>query len=212
LRWHKRLTLIASAIVAASSAHAVILTPDVFTALPGTLGPGGTVIEDVLQPFSFSAYGGTVSGQVQSRVVRKGDGTLLFAWRMFNDANSSGNIQDLRLVNFVTSVYDADWDNPSLGDMAPTRALLFSMPGGFVNFNFNQASNPGGLIPRESSKFFYLNTNETKYAQVGQYDLANLGQTEISVLYSTFAPVPEPATLAVLGIGILALARRKKRS
>ena len=210
----QRLTLAAIAVAAVTTAHAVILNPDVYTSLPGTLGPGGTVVEDVLQPFSFSAYGGTVSGQVQNRVVRKGDGTYLFAWRVLNDANSSGNIADLRLGGFLTSVYDGDWDNPSIGDTAPTRAKLFSQPGGFVNFNFYNADNIGGIAPRDSSKFFYLNTDATSYGQVAIYDLTNFWQTEISGTFSTFAPttVPEPASFAVLGFGIFALARRKRNS
>lgn len=207
----QRLTIAVLAAFAATSANAVILVPGVWTALPGTQSPGGTVVEDDLQPFSFSAYGGTVSGQVQNRVVLKGDGTYLFAWRVFSDANSAGNIADLRLGNFITTMYDADWDNPSLGDTPPTQALLFNQPGGFVNFNFLDNAGGGGLEPRLSSKFFYINTDATSYARVGSYDLTNVGQTEISGQYSTFVPVPEPMSLTALGLGILALARRKKR-
>ena len=128
-----RLTIASLAVIVTASANAVILAPDVFTALPGTLTPGGTVVEDVLQSFSFAANGGTMSGTVQNRVVRKADNTYFFAWRIFNDANSSGPVQDLRLIGFNTSVYDGDWDPSSPGTISPTRAILFSIPGGFVN-------------------------------------------------------------------------------
>ena len=207
-----KITFATASLVAASAANAVILTPGAFTDLPGTVTPGGTVIEDVDQSFSFAAYGGTVSGFVQNRVVRKGDGTLFFAWRMFNDAASSGNIQDLRLGNFISSVYDGDWDPSSPGDISPPKAFLFNGTGGDVNFNFNKTTFPGGVAPGQSSNFFYLNTGATLYGQVAQYDLTNMGQTEISGEYATFAPVPEPATFAVVGIGILALTRRKRKS
>ncbi len=207
-----RLTFAAFVAVVASSANAVILVPDVFTALPGTLTPGGTIVEDVLQPFSFAANGGTMTGTVQNRVVRKADNTYFFAWRIFNDANSSGPVQDLRLGGFITSVYDGDWDPSSPGTISPTQAILFSFPGGFVNFNFNEATNPGGVTAGNSSKMFYLDTNATAYGQVAGYDLTNIGQTAASGAFSTFAPVPEPASLAILGMGILALARRKRKN
>jgi hypothetical protein len=195
---------------AAVASQAVILTPDVYTDLPGITTIPGTVIADVVKPFSFSAYGGTVSGSVQSRVTRKDNGTLLFEWRMISDDNSSGAIQDLRLGGFLTSVYDADWESAGLGDTNPTRGLLFSAPGGFVNFNFNQATNPGGVLPGHSSFFFFLDTDATEFGEVALYDLTNLGQSEISGPYSTFAPVPEPATLAVLSVGALALIRKRR--
>ncbi|MEI7984916.1 MAG: PEP-CTERM sorting domain-containing protein [Armatimonadota bacterium] len=207
-----RLTIASLAVIVTASANAVILTPDVFTALPGTLTPGGTVVEDVLQSFSFAANGGTMSGTVQNRVVRKADNTYFFAWRIFNDANSSGPVQDLRLAGFNTSVYDGDWDPSSPGTISPTQAILFSFPGGFVNFNFNEATNPGGVTAGNSSKMFYLDTNATAYGQVAAYDLTNIGQSSASGIYSTFAPVPEPASLAILGIGVLALVRRKKKN
>ena len=162
------------------------------------------------KPFSFPAYGGTVSGSVQSRVTQKSDGTLLFEWRLLNDANSAGAIQDLRLGGFLTAIYDGDWESAGLGDTNPTRGLLFSGPGGYVNFNFNQETNPGGVPPGHESFFFFLNTNATAFGEVALYDLTNLGQTETSGAFSTFAPVPEPASLAALGLGAVALIRRRR--
>jgi hypothetical protein len=203
--------LCGAAVAFASLSQAVPLVPDAYTALPGIPTIPGTVVQDVISPFSFSAYGGTVSGSVQNRVTLKGDGTYLFEWRVFNDANSAGPIQDLRLVNFVVPAYDGDWESAGLGDTHPTQAYLFGSPHvGDVNFNFSQ---PTGayLGAGHSSFFFYLNTTATTYGLVAEYDLTNVGQSQISSLYSTFAPVvPEPASLTMLGLGALALIRRRK--
>ena len=191
--------------------QAVILIPDTWVDLPGTAGPAGTIIEDDVVGFSFSAYGGTVSGSVQNRVVRRGDGTLVFAWRLFNDADSAGVIQDLRLGNFLLPVYDSDWSNTGLGDEGPRRAHLFSGNEGLINYNFIDVTGAPGLRPGLSSKFIFILSDATEYDRSALYDLTNDGQTEISDVYTTFAPVPEPATIAVLGLGAAALMRRRRR-
>jgi hypothetical protein len=207
-----RLSATISVALFAVAAHAVVLTPGVWTALPGTAGPGGTAIEDDVVSFSFAAYAGTVSGSVQNRVVQRGDGTLVFYWRVFNDANSAGPIQDFRLGNFILPLYDADWSNTGLGDVGPNDALLFNGSGGFVNFNFNTIGAGDGLLPGQSSKFFFIDSSFTQYARTAAYDLTNIGQTDNSDVYSTFAPVPEPATVLALALGAGALLARRRRS
>jgi hypothetical protein len=87
----------------------------------------GNVVEDQLVPFSFAAYGGTVSGQVQVRVVSAVDNTCDFYWRVFNDANSSGLIGNFRVGEFYTSIYKADYRIDGLGDVAP-EIIEFQFP------------------------------------------------------------------------------------
>ena len=210
----KRVSLCVLSAVTVGAAHAVPLIPDTWTPLPGISTIPGTVMQDVLTPFSFSADGGTISGEVQNRVTLKSDGTYLFEWRVFNDASSAGAIQDLRLGNFITDAYDGNWESAGLGDVNPTQAYLFSGGAGDVNFNFSQPTGASSLAPGLSSFFFYLNTDATHYAKTALYDLTNVGQSQISGEFNTFAPAatPEPASMGALGVGIIALCRRRKRS
>jgi hypothetical protein len=204
----------ATAAALATPAQAVTLVQGSDTALPGTTAAAepqlaGVIIEDWLQPFSYAAYGGTVSGNVQSRVVRSsGDGTLDFYWRVLVDEQAAGPVASLRLGHFVAPEYDANWRIDGLGSEAPYAAHLFDASTGFVNFKFH------AVQPGESSNFVFFDSSATAYAKTAIYDLTALGTEGISTSYQTFAPaVPEPASYTMLALGLAAfgLAMRRQR-
>ena len=203
----------------AGSAQAVVLAPGATLSLPGTTvaadpALAGVVQVDDIVPFSFAANGGTISGDVQVRVVRSSvDNTLDFYWRIFNDASSSGPIGSFRIGDFATDVYDANWRIDGLGSVAPISATRFTGTfDSFVNFNFGNQ-----LAPGMQSRFVFLDTDAVSYARGAIYDVTNVGQTQISGLFSMYGPtaaVPEPASVVLLliALGSLAWIARRRPS
>jgi len=172
----------------------------------------GTVLQDVLTPFSFSG----VSGTVQNRVVREtGTGTLDFYWKVDVTGSDTGaGVSAFRLADFgYSNINDADWRIDGLGTVGADTARLFNVannPTGDINFLYGN-----GIALNQSSKFFFLHTNATEYSLSATYDLLTTGAQHLSGSFSTFAPapVPEASTFAMLGLGLLGvgLMRRSRR-
>ena len=217
---------VAAALAAPSLAQADVLlegaTVALLTGTSSAVEPhlAGAIVEDRTDAFSFSSTHGTVSGSIQSRVVRAVDGTVDFYWRVFSDAGSADDLGSFRLGQLFTSEYRVNWRNDGLGDKAPVNAHRFTgAMSGDINFNFQRLNDAGGLTglgAGQSSYFMFLDTDATAYDFSGLMDVADMNHTHISGLFSTFAPtvgaVPEPGSpaLAGLALGLLPLRRRRR--
>ena len=214
----------ALAMLAHAPAQAVALTEPVApsnfadTALPGTTVAArpelaGTVLEDVITPFSFLG----ITGTVQNRVVREtASGTLDFIWKINVDSVDTGGqgVRAFRLIGFGhDNIVDADWRIDGQGSVSPDTARLFReavQPTGAVNFLFDTGVNSG-----QQSNFFFLHTSATSYSQSASFDLLGGAGLGLSPVFSTFAPaVPEPGSfaLAVAGLAVAGLVVRRRQA
>lgn len=225
---HFRFAIACAALSSAVSAFAVPLTGPFHTALPGTTAAArpelaGTVLVDRITPFSYTRplIGGTISGTIQESVLRSSlDGTLDFYWRITSDATSAARIGELDLYGFNTTRYDADWRIDGLGTQPATDA---GHTGGDVRVRFYTIWDivpVGGIAPDSSSKFVFLDTDATNYAETAMMRLSDINClgcfSGSSPLMSTFAPapVPEPQALGMVlaGLSVVGLwARRRGR-
>lgn len=177
----------------------------------------GVVVEDDLQAFSWIQSGGTLSGTLQSRVVLSTDSTYDFYWRIrdlsFSGTGQAEDIGNFRIGKFGIPIagLNGNYRTDGLGNVGPASAFVFS--GGlsdYVNFGFGRDT----LGLGEESLFMFLDTNATRYRRTALMDVANLGTTSISGLYSTFSAggIPEPTTWAMMisGFGLVGGAMRRR--
>ncbi|MFI4917813.1 MAG: hypothetical protein ACIAS6_15070 [Phycisphaerales bacterium JB060] len=162
--------LIAAALtLAAGQAMAVPIPPGGASTLPGTTGPGGSIIRDSLIPFTIRDAGGSVimRGNVQDRVVRTATGALSFEPRIRDVTGSTAfgisRVTREGLDDFFT---DVDWSPSGLGIAAPTFATR-SGDGDTLDYAFSFSP----VFTGSSSRFFRAVTDADQYSLTGRMTL-----------------------------------------
>ena len=211
-----RASLLVAALGTTLSASAqVLLSPGANVAAPQTLtfddASVGSRVEVVDNEFAGKdASGDTVfTGILNSRVGLMPDGTLAFTYVFAN--TGSAMMDPIEWFNvsgfagFTTSVAQGT----AFDTFVPTSGASRTANGKIVSFNYGVGSTFGVVGPGGISRFVTIFTNATAYT-TGSAQFINGGIANVS----TFVPqaVPEPASFAALGVGAVALLRRRKRA
>ena len=208
-----RLVLVLAVCVLCTRIYAAPLLPNQTIAAPGELDPTGGVVQagtGVAVPFASPAGPGSFSGTLTSTVIA-GDpsnalGGLTFTYRITNDANSLSAIERMTNLNFTGFLTDVSFQTPAAG-VVPTTVDR-DASGSTVGWSWSALG--AGVIPAGgASRLVVIQTNAPAFTQVN----ANVIDGSIAVVSSFGPAIPEPASLALLSIGMLTVGvfRRGRR-
>ncbi|HEY6390894.1 MAG TPA: PEP-CTERM sorting domain-containing protein [Bryobacteraceae bacterium] len=210
------LTLFALAAMSLSATPltGTILTNPGDTVFPGFVPPGtapGTLLASLVAPYSFVTTAGTTSGSLVSAVYRNSSGTLDFYYQVNNAASSATAIAretDDAFNGFLTwlgfRVDGSALAGPLFvdGTVGPVTGDRNGGTGAVVGFSFNP---PDGakILPGLHSNVLVISTNAVNF-QAGNASVID-GGTQTVASFQPSAATPEPASFALLGLGLLAV-------
>lgn len=180
----------------------------------------GTLEAWMSSPFTYTTTSGTNTGFIYSAVYDDG-GTMDFYYQVVNDPSSATALARLTATNFANfttnSAYRTDGSVLSGtgfvdGTIGPETSDS-NADGSVIGFSFYPPTGPPTeLAPGDTSYVLIISTDATSY-QAGNASIID-GGTDTVAAFEPGSPTPEPATLGLLGLGLIALAgfRRRVRS
>jgi hypothetical protein len=171
---------------------------------PAEPDPTGGVVQagtGVAVPFVSPAGPGQFSGTLTTTVIA-GDpsnalGGLTFTYRLTNDAVSLAALERMTNLNFTGFLTDVSFQIPAAG-VIPT-SVDRDASGSTMGWSFSNLG-AGVINPGAASALLVIQTNAPAFTQVN----ANVIDGAIAVA-SSFGPVPEPATFALLGVSLISI-------
>lgn len=194
-----------------------------FLPVGGTLYPAPLELDPLPGLVLFTTgplpfVGGAFSGTLES-VVIAGDptnpwGGLTFAYMVSNNAGSTNDIGRLTVIDYTGWQTDASYQAP--GTSMPPLLLGGAVPPAYINrstpdvVGFSFAGfplGPGVLRPGMSSTWLVVQTDAPRWVHTTAYVIDGSIASVPSV-----GPIPEPAALALLGLGTAFVLRRRRHA
>lgn len=170
------------------------------------------------EPFSRA---GSVTGSLNSMVVRASDSSLDFYWRVIVDAESTVGVVQVNLSQFAAARLRAEWRR----DLAGTVTPRFWMSGREDHSFWFRDEYENAVYPGQRSAYFFIDTDAREYrlasaVVVSSDDSAlRFSVTGQSGALMTFVPagaVPEPQAWGLMlfglaGVAALGVSRGQRR-
>jgi hypothetical protein len=176
----------------------------------------GTLDAWMSSAFTYTTTSGTNTGFIYSAVYDDG-GTLDFYYQVVNDPSSSTALARLTATDFAGFGTNSAFmtDGSSLtgtgfvdGTLAPQTSDS-NVDGSVIGFSFYPPTGPPTEIaPGDTSYVLIISTNATSY-EAGNASIIDGGTDTVAA----FQPgtTPEPASLGLMGLGLIALASVRRR-